>query len=101
MPISPTTLNQPVNDDQAGPPSLCAHQYGPPAVGKAEVSSDMLTATARMMIAMTGQPIEIASAPPNCHAGLQSVTQRARTEMFEDEIAKLTNRAHPRSSSCL
>src|SRR3954470_19620131 len=101
MPISPTTLNQPVNHDQAGPPSLCAHQYGPPAVGKAEVSSDMLTATAMMMSAMTGQPIEIAIGPPNCHAWPYSVKQPASTEMIENEIAKFANLDHPRSSSCL
>ena len=34
----------------------------------AEVSSDMLTATAMMMRAMIGQPHEIAIGPPNCHA---------------------------------
>ena len=33
MPIRPSTLNQPVNHDQPAPPSLWAHQYGPPAVG--------------------------------------------------------------------
>ena len=57
-----------MNHDQPVPPSLCAHQYGPPAVGNAEVSSDMLTATVRMIAAITGQPIEIAIGPPKFHA---------------------------------
>src|SRR5215210_3782693 len=33
MAISPSRLNQPVYQDQTGPPSSLAHQYGPPAVG--------------------------------------------------------------------
>ena len=36
-------------------------------MGKAEASSDMLTATVRMISAMTGQPIEIAIGPPLFH----------------------------------
>ena len=31
--ISPSRFNQPVYQDQTGPPSSFAHQYGPPAVG--------------------------------------------------------------------
>ena len=56
-----------MNHDQPAPPSLWAHQYGPPAVGKAEASSDMLTATVRMISAITGQPIEITIGPPLFH----------------------------------
>src|SRR5215208_7841063 len=33
MATSPSRLNQPVNQDQIGPPRSFAHQYGPPAVG--------------------------------------------------------------------
>src|SRR5215212_5237081 len=33
MATSPSKLNQPVNQDQIGPPRSLAHQYGPPAVG--------------------------------------------------------------------
>ena len=57
-------LNQPVNQLQPGPPSRADHQYGPPAVGNAEVSSDIDHATRRTNAQMTGQPIEIAIGPP-------------------------------------
>ena len=33
-------LNQPVNQLQPAPPSFAAHQYGPPAVGNAEVAGE-------------------------------------------------------------
>jgi hypothetical protein len=61
-------LNQPVNHDQPGPPSLAAHQYGPPAVGYADASSDIEKATVRIRMQMIGQPHEIAIGPPLFHA---------------------------------
>ena len=53
-----------------------------------------------MISAITGQPIEIAIGPPLFHADVEAVKQPARTEMIENEIAKLVNRVQPRSSSC-
>ncbi len=40
----------------------------PPAVGKAEASSDIETATQRMNRLMIGQPIEMATGPPLLNA---------------------------------
>src|SRR5947199_9505048 len=101
MPTKPTMLNQPVNQLQAGPPSRCAHQYGPPAVGKAEVNSDIETATRRTKAQITGQPIEIAIGPPEFHATKEDVKVPARTEMIVNEIAKFVNPLQARTSSCL
>src|SRR5215217_7637062 len=100
MPSRPTMLNQPVNQLQPGPPSLAAHQYGPPAVGKAEVSSAIDQATNRTKRQMTGQPIEIAIGPPAFHAWPKLVKVTASTEMIVKEIAKLVKLLHARASSC-
>src|SRR5947209_18794749 len=101
MPTSPTMLNQPVNQLQPAPPSFAAHQYGPPAVGKAEVSSDIETATSRTKTRRTGHPIATAAGPPAVHANEKLVKQPARTEMIVKEIAKLVKLLHARVSSCL
>src|SRR3954469_21333220 len=101
MPTRPTMLNQPVNQLQPGPPSFAAHQYGPPAVGNAEVSSAIETATSRTKTHRTGQPIEIAIGPPAFHATCVAVNVPARTEMIVNEIAKLVNPLQARWSSCL
>src|SRR3954467_7817433 len=101
MPSRPTMLNQPVNQLQPLPPSFAAHQYGPPAVGKAEVSSDIETATSSTKAQITGQPIEIAIGPPAFHAWPNVVNVPARTEMIVNEIAKLVKLLQARVSSCL
>src|SRR3954451_18366459 len=101
MPTRPTTLNQPVNQLQPGPPSFAAHQYGPPAVGKADVSSAMDTPTSSTRPQRTGQPIEIAIGPPAFQPTWVAVKHPARTEMIVNEIAKFVNPPQARWSSCL
>src|SRR3954447_26090274 len=64
----PSTVPQPVNHDQPGPPSFAAHQYGPPAVGYADASSAMQKAMIRMIPQMIRQAHEIAIGPPLFHA---------------------------------
>ena len=73
----------------------------PPAVGNAEASSDIETATHRMSRLITGQPIEMATGPPLLNAWPKLVKHPARTEMIENEMAKLEKPLHPRLSSCL
>src|ERR1700748_3297919 len=68
IPTSRTMFIQPVIQLQPGPPSLAAHQYGPPAVGNAEVSSAIEKATSSTNPHRIGQPIEIAIGPPEFHA---------------------------------
>ena len=94
-------LNQPVIQLHPGPPSLAAHQYGPPAVGNAEVSSAIENATSSTKAHRTGQPSEIAIGPPAFHANPKFVKHPARTEMIVNEIAKLVKLLQPRDSSCL
>src|ERR1700751_1722566 len=86
IPTRPTMLNQPVIQLQPAPPSLAAHQYGPPAVGNAEVSSAIENATNSTNAQSTGQPIEIAIGPPAFHANPKLVKHPARTEMIVNEI---------------
>ena len=50
---------------------------------------------------MIGQPIEIPTGPPFCHAKENVVNVPARTEMIVNEIAKLVKPLHARESSCL
>src|SRR5947209_20629306 len=73
----------------------------PPAVGIDDTISAMHSATTRINAATTGQPIEIMTGPPLFHAAKKFVKQPARMEMMENEIAKLVNPPHDRSSSCL
>jgi hypothetical protein len=94
-------LNQPVNQLHPAPPSFAAHQYGPPAVGNAEVSSDIDTATISTKTQITGQPIEIAIGPPAFHACPNVVKVPASTEMIVNEMAKFVNPLHALTSSCL
>ena len=101
MPTRPTTLNQPVNQLQPAPPSLAAHQYGPPAVGKAEVSSAIDTPTSSTRQHSTGQPIEIAIGPPAFQPTWVVVKHPASTEMIVNEMAKLVKPPQARWSSCL
>src|SRR5215472_2971469 len=101
MPTRPTMLNHPVNQLQALPPSLCAHQYGPPAVGIAEVSSDIDSATSSTKPHRIGQPIEIPIGPPAFQAKEKLVKHPARTEMIVKEMAKLVKPLQARLSSCL
>src|SRR3954453_18141148 len=101
MPTSPTMLNQPVNQLQPGPPRRAAPQYGPPAVGNADVSSAIDSATSMMNAAMIGQPNEMATGPPAFHACAKVVNTPARTEMIVNEIAKFEKLLHTRESSCL
>src|SRR5262249_9404225 len=100
MPTRPTMLNQPVIQLQPGPPSFAAHQYGPPAVGYADVSSDIENATRRTKPQRIGQPQAIAAGPPPPHAKEKFVKQPARTEMIVNEIAKLVKLLHAPASSC-
>src|SRR2546423_5207172 len=101
MPIRPTTLNQPVNQLHPAPPSLAAHQYGPPAVGYADVSSAIERATNITKMQRTGQPMAMPAGPPAFHANEKFVKHPARTEMIVNEIAKLVKPLHARDSSCL
>src|SRR5947209_4844966 len=101
MPTRPTMLNQPVNQLQPGPPSFAAHQYGPPAVGIAEVSSAIENATSSAPPHRIGHPIAIAGGPPAFHANEKFVKHPARTEMIVNEIAKFVKLLHARDSSCL
>src|SRR5712691_7006352 len=101
MPTRPTILNQPVNQLQPLPPSFAAHQYGPPAVGKAEVNSDIESATRRTNTQRTGHPIATAAGPPACHSNEKLVKVPARTEMIVNEIAKFVKPLQARVSSCL
>ncbi len=94
-------LNHPVIQLHPGPPSLADHQYGPPAVGIADVSSAIEKATSRTKPHRIGQPSEIAIGPPAFHANEKFVTHPARTEMIVNEIAKLVKLLQPRCSSCL
>src|SRR5215217_5932598 len=73
----------------------------PPAVGYADTSSDIETATSRMRPQMIGQPHEIAIGPPLFQATKYVVKQPARTEMMVNEIAKFENELHARWRSCL
>src|SRR5919202_3541087 len=93
-------LTQPVNHDQPAPPSFAAHQYGPPAVGNADVSSAIDSATSRTNPHRIGQPHETATGPPAVHAKEKFVKQPARTEMIVNEIAKLVKLLQARASSC-
>src|SRR6266513_4928434 len=101
MPIRPTMLNQPVIQLQPLPPSSLAHQYGPPAVGYFEVSSDIEKATIKTKAQRTGHPMDAATGPPFVQANEKDVKVPARTEMIVNEIAKLVNALQPRFSSCL
>src|SRR4051812_30757173 len=94
-------LNQPVNQLHVLPPSFAAHQYGPPAVGYAEVSSAIPNATISTPMHRIGQPQAIPAGPPAFHAKLKFVSGPARTEMIVNEIAKLVKPLHARLSSCL
>src|SRR5919109_2904890 len=99
MPSRPAMLNQPVIQLHPAPPSLAAHQYGPPAVGKADVSSAIEKATMSTKTQSTCQPIEIAIGPPEFQAWKKVVKVPARTEMIVNEIAKLVNPDQARESS--
>src|SRR5687768_11109088 len=101
MPTRPTMLNQPVIQLQPLPPRVCAHQYGPPAVGYFDVSSAIENATIKTKKHSTGQPIEAAIGPPFCQANANVVNVPASTEMIVNEIAKLVNPLHARERSCL
>src|SRR3954471_10500939 len=101
MPTRPTMLNQPVNQLQPAPPSRAAHQGGPRAVGKADVSSDIDSATSSTNAQITGQPIAMAIGPPAFQAWAKAVNVPARTEMIVNEIAKLVKLLQARVSSCL
>src|SRR5437763_17178998 len=94
-------LNHPVIQLHPGLPSLADHQYGPPAVGKADVSSAIENATRSTKAHNTGQPIEMAIGPPAFHANPKFVKHPARTEMIVNEMAKLVKLLQPRDSSCL
>src|SRR5919201_4532083 len=100
MPTRPIMLNQPVNQLQPAPPSFAAHQYGPPAVGKAEVSSDIENPTSKTNAQRIGQPNAIPAGPPAVHANEKFVNTPARTEMIVNEIAKFVKPLHARVSSC-
>src|SRR4051794_41697168 len=101
MPARREMSTRPVNQPQPAPPSLAAHQYGPPAVGNADVSSAIETATSRTRTQRTGQPIDTAIGPPAFQATCVVVNVPARTEMIVNEIAKLVNPLQARWSSCL
>src|SRR5687767_2545859 len=101
MPTRPTMLNQPVIQLQPFPPSVWAHQYGPPAVGYFDVSSAIENATISTKKQSTGQPIDTAIGPPFCQANANVVNVPARTEMIVNEIAKLVNPLQARVNSCL
>ncbi len=73
----------------------------PPAVGYADASSDIETATARISTQISGHAIEIAIGPPFLSAWPYVVKQPARMQMIENEIAKFENPLQPRFSSCL
>jgi hypothetical protein len=75
---------------------LAAHQYGPPAVGIAEVSSAIENATSRTKKHRIGQPIAIPAGPPAFQANEKFVTGPARTEMIVNEIAKFVKPLHAR-----
>ena len=62
--ICPTRLNQPVNQPQAGLPSLDAQKYRAPAVGIAEAISPMAIATRIEKPPTISQPQVIATGPP-------------------------------------
>ena len=94
-------LNQPVIQLQPAPPSFAAHQYGPPAVGYALVSSAIERATSKTKPQRMGQPHAIAAGPPAVHPAKKFVKQPARTEMIVKEIAKFVKLLQARVSSCL
>ena len=73
----------------------------PPAVGIAETTSAMHSATIRMKAETTGHPIETITGPPLFQAAKKFVKQPARIEMIEKEIAKFVKPPQERSSSCL
>ncbi len=73
----------------------------PPAVGIAETNSAIVKAIIRINIEMTGQPIDMATGPPLFQACPNVVKQPDRTEMIENEIAKLEKPDQRRSNSCL
>ncbi len=66
--ISPTRLNQPVNQPQAGPPSLEAQKYSPPAVGIDEAISPIAIATSTQNTPTSSQPQVTATGPPLLNA---------------------------------
>src|ERR1043166_4361262 len=99
MPTKPIMLNHPVNQLQPAPPSFAAHQYGPPAVGIAEVSSAIENPTSRTNPQRIGQPKAIPAGPPAVHANEKFVKTPARTEMIVNEIAKLVKLLQARVSS--
>src|SRR6476469_3117397 len=61
----------------------------------------MQNPTVRMNRLMIGQPHAIAAGPPLFQPTPKVVKHPARMEMMENEIAKLENPDHDRSSSCL
>src|SRR5438046_10042874 len=92
-------LNQPVNQLQPGPPSFADHQYGPPAVGYAEVSSAIEKPTSRTNPQRIGQPNAMPAGPPAVHANEKFVKTPARAERTGNEIAKLRQPLHGRARS--
>ena len=66
--IWPIRLNQPVNQPQAGPPSLDAQKYSAPAVGMDEAISPMAIATRTQNTPTSSQPQVIATGPPLLNA---------------------------------
>src|SRR5438067_226289 len=102
--IWPRKLNQPTNHAHCALLRLArayAHQYRPPAVGYTEQISAMASATSVTRPPTSSQPSVMAAGPPLAMAMEYEVRQPARTEMMENETAKLEKPENFRRSSCL
>src|SRR2546429_4445743 len=66
--IWPRRLNHPVNQPQAGPPSLDAQKYRAPAVGIEDAISAIAMATSTHNTPTNSQPHVIATGPPLLNA---------------------------------
>src|SRR4051812_13454757 len=96
---SPARLNQAVTQPQPLPPRMLAQWYSPPAVGKAEATWPMVSATTSENRQQVGQPSPML-APPTLHRPTwKDVTPPARMQMIDSDRAKLENAPSPRCSS--
>src|SRR5262249_7437182 len=85
---SPARLNHAVAQPQPRPPRMNAQWYSPPAVGNAEPSCAIVSAKHRVIDQHAGQPSPIAAPPSALRPCGNDVTQPAKTQMIENEIAK-------------
>src|SRR5437868_10435780 len=89
--IKPARLNQAVAQPQPRPPRMAAQWYSPPAVGNADATWPIVSATSSENRQHSGQPNPTA-APPTLHRPTwNDVTPPARMQTTDSEMAKFEN----------